>query len=765
MFSFLKQNNIAKKIIIVFLLFSFWGGVGVSLVEANPQNQNTGANNQQFPGTNISTKSDFSCGLGDFGCYLAELSASFFAFVAKMLAATGMLFNEVLKFTVFDMSKNIYGENTSGKSYIEEIWVVFRDIGNILIIFVLIYTGIKVIIKGNTGEAKNVPLVLIVALLINFSLYFTKLFVDVSNAITLNIYSALSNDSIQNPKIGITGTIVYVLNFQDLLNLKDSKKEEIDQLRTSILGNQPKSVWGRIWTPIKSLEEMGAESAIRAELGTTWSGLIVSFLAGSLVILVITIIFLIMSLFLISRFVVIILLLFSSALAVGSVVLPQLRTKIWDKWAGVLISQLTFPIVFMIMILITLKILSVIQIGGQSNFDAMWTNGITTAVVFNTLFPYILAVTLLIYSIVLAKSSAGKAGGYASSVTGFIGGAALSTTAFAGRKVLGGAVGGALSGETAKRLASSNSFAGKLVGSAALVTGAKLKSSTFDPRNVSGVSKIVGVTKLDKLGVSFGKGTTKTTDSVIKEKEEKAKKILEERIKRREFSASEIQEEKKAIEKAENKKVYTGTNTEIDGKTIEEIKKIQEAKQQELTALQEKEKGEQQIIQKEQENIKVQRDILDDLERIQKLGVSLTPEQINQRDWSIASMDKSRQTIADKQIDIDQIKTQMEKPKKELEQITEDIKPIFAQFEKRRERMENMSKDKIREGYLENATKGFLPPIATNWRSNRVAKEMLIKARKGESTAEKLEKLLSERQAEKDKEKKPAPPTPPPTTP
>ncbi|MDE2116831.1 MAG: hypothetical protein KGI79_03070, partial [Patescibacteria group bacterium] len=63
-------------------------------------------------------------------------------------------------------------------------WVIIRDIANICFIFILIYISITTIVQGtnaNFGIKNMLTKVIIAAILINFSLFFTKVIVDVSN--------------------------------------------------------------------------------------------------------------------------------------------------------------------------------------------------------------------------------------------------------------------------------------------------------------------------------------------------------------------------------------------------------------------------------------------------------------------------------------------------------------------------------------------------------------------------------------------------------
>jgi len=77
---------------------------------------------------------------------------------------------------------------------VNTIWEMIRDMFNILFIFSLIYIGIKTILDSTeTGTKKLLGGLIIAALLINFSLYVTKVIVDISNFTAIQVNSMASS--------------------------------------------------------------------------------------------------------------------------------------------------------------------------------------------------------------------------------------------------------------------------------------------------------------------------------------------------------------------------------------------------------------------------------------------------------------------------------------------------------------------------------------------------------------------------------------------
>ena len=76
---------------------------------------------------------------------------------------------------------------------INSMWSIIRDSMSIIIIFVLLYASITMIIGLNEQKIKTLLVrVVLAGLLINFSLFFTKLIIDASNIIAIYIYNQIA---------------------------------------------------------------------------------------------------------------------------------------------------------------------------------------------------------------------------------------------------------------------------------------------------------------------------------------------------------------------------------------------------------------------------------------------------------------------------------------------------------------------------------------------------------------------------------------------
>ncbi len=89
--------------------------------------------------------------------------------------------------------------NGSLGAVVNALWTVVRDLFNILFIFSLVWIGLKTILSADdTGTQRALGWLIVAALLINFSLYFTKVIVDVANYTAVAIHSVATQ--------GIKGT-------------------------------------------------------------------------------------------------------------------------------------------------------------------------------------------------------------------------------------------------------------------------------------------------------------------------------------------------------------------------------------------------------------------------------------------------------------------------------------------------------------------------------------------------------------------------------
>lgn len=117
-----------------------------------------------------------------------------------LVVATGSLFDWIFYFLVIDFSGTLT-QKLNMTDGIERAWMAFRDIANILIIGILVYIAINIILGTHEfGDKKLIGRVIMVAVLMNFSLFFARFIIDVSNLAAGQFYRSMveSNMLIQN---------------------------------------------------------------------------------------------------------------------------------------------------------------------------------------------------------------------------------------------------------------------------------------------------------------------------------------------------------------------------------------------------------------------------------------------------------------------------------------------------------------------------------------------------------------------------------------
>lgn len=94
-------------------------------------------------------------------------------------------------FIYYSISSQAY---TNG--FIDKAWATVRDISNIFFIIALLYIAFKTVLDMGGHNKKLIGNIIIFALLINFSLFATKVVIDVSNVLTMVFYAQI--DAVNN---------------------------------------------------------------------------------------------------------------------------------------------------------------------------------------------------------------------------------------------------------------------------------------------------------------------------------------------------------------------------------------------------------------------------------------------------------------------------------------------------------------------------------------------------------------------------------------
>ncbi len=413
----------------------------------------------------------------------AELLIALSVGVTKLVSIAGYIFDEAIKVTTTypAWGASIYGA-----------WKIIRDFTNIILVFSLLYLGIKTIYEGQGfADKKTLAGIIIAAILINFSFFFVK---DVA----FNLSNTLGLQVLQNVRSAANDS--YSAGLMDLISPQT--------LMSNVL-TSARSGWATLFA---SAGQLILFSAITLSLGLIFVGV---------------------ALMLIYRFIIFIILMISSPLGFVSTQIPWLK-QYGTQWS----TQLKQQVVFFPAFTLTLYIVLYICIGIAGTITPTIVAGAansTTNPIFDFIFKFILIMGFMIGLMILpAKMGVAGAGlmdRAGKNVTQRIrniprrtaqlgGQAAASGTARAARYVGGGLIGSKLlQGNTMKKMSTSNNGIARFVGQTAVKSGEGLRNQTFDVRNTKAGAKL-GIGK----GIEgWGKAVDKEKTEYLKTKEKEKK--------------------------------------------------------------------------------------------------------------------------------------------------------------------------------------------------------------------------------------------------
>ncbi len=493
-----------------------------------------------------------------------------------LLALAAFVLELVIDITIVKMRLIIEGgPGYTGIQAINLAWRTIRDVANILFVFVLLLVSIN-IIMGSWGSGPYnkslIPKIIIAALLINFSLMFTKVVIDVSNLTAYEFYKAAANIKGQGEKpklFGIVPTTGLTTSIMNGLNM------------TRILGDE-----GKVSTLQASADAFkGVKVGVYALFST---------LLGIVTVLVAAFVLFAMAVMLLVRFVMFIILMITSPIAFIGELLPQLK-KHSEKWWKALADQATFAPVFFVLILIVILVINDkgFSEGIQGAIQAQGGGaGAALANLVAVVVQYIIVIGLLIVALVASKQTANMSG---NAVAKWTGKAAFGGAAAVGRNTFG-RLGNRMAnsswlGEQAKRGGASGSLAKGL-----LLSGDKLRTSTFHAGGIMDVGSdgilggagnkggLVGARKaraeaIEKRGKIYAPAmAVGEQNKIIKD----AKKKRDEAIARGDWDTHMKEQEQEKISAAQQTlKEIRGEKTEAHKKLAEETQKLTDAQRRE----------------------------------------------------------------------------------------------------------------------------------------------------------------------------------------
>ena len=476
--------------------------------------------------------------------------------VSAITYLSGTILNVIIKFTVVQMKS---GVEAAG---IDSAWAVIRDVANMGFIFILLYAAIMTIIGKGQDNKQLIVNTVVAAILVNFSLFFTKLIVDAANMLAMLFYGAM--------------------------------------VPASALSTDPSTLFEKTGLANSLMEPLKIQSIWQAAGNITGTQLLLIGVLGSVFALIAAFVFFAVSIMFVIRFVVLLFVMVLSPIVFLASILP-LTKKYRDQWWETLSGQAFFAPIYFFLTWVVLYISQ--QLAGRLGTADLSTALVGTAstktieggatmlamtppapetigVVIN----FMIIITLLVTSLVIAKEWANKAGGGVSKLTswatGLAGGATMGMAGRFGRGTLG-AAGSALGDSEKLKSAAAKGGATGMAARLALVASRKTAGASFDFRG-TGLGGTLDAGKAQKGGYAedlkksaerkkkFGE-SLKPSDIVMDEADQTLENIKETDENSAEFREKWTTERQKQREKLE--KMVERRNISTDAGERQELTK------------------------------------------------------------------------------------------------------------------------------------------------------------------------------------------------
>jgi len=606
-----------------------------------------------------------SCTLNPFDCALRNLVlfvvSTVLQLVSLLTGLSGIVLNGIIYYTVVDVSNN-YTKLTS----INVAWGTIRDIANMGFIFVLLYAAIQTILGIGSDTKKLIVRIVIVAILINFSLFFTKIIIDISNVLALLFYDAIApgaaSAGFSLTQTGLSNAFMQHLTLQSLY-----------------------------------------QTTASLNLGPT--EIITIGVMGSIMLLVAAFVFFAAAIMFVIRYVILILVLILSPLAFMGWVLPGLK-KYWDQWWNALSGQAFFAPIYFMLTWISLQVLKGIMgsFGAPPSGAAAGLSGLAISGnqvnldpgTFAMFINFIVVIVFLITALIVAKEWANKVPGGINKLTSLAMGGAIGGAALVGRHTIGRGAAAIADSERLKEIQEKGGAKG-MAARLTLAAGRKTSESSMDIRGVGlGIGGAMGA---GKAGGKSGFADFRKKQAEAAEKRAKGLGPSQETLDQAEQEV--IRAERTGIEtrikaakarldqlKGVDKKEADKRKREVENRNKENIERdpiVQQAKKAEEEAR----KKEEQIISNDP-ILKKEKELEEEVKKKEaEMNATLIPELKTQR----------REELELKKRELETAKTASEARKKQIE---EEIKVLKQGAESaktaaqaRRSEMETASKAEV----------------------------------------------------------------------
>ena len=399
---------------------------------------------------------------------------------AWLLGVAALALNYAVYYTVVTMGDYVHNLAAIGVT-----WRILRDIGNIMLIFGFLAAGITTILNVSWygGGKKMIPMLLVAAVFLNFSLFISEAIIDTGNLFATQFYTQINGGTLPT---------------QASLSASSVASEGISNKIMSQLG-------------LQTLYGQARDSTVVFKGANPW---FIGFM-GILLFLVTAFVMFSLAFILIARFVVLLFLIILAPVGFAGLAVPKLANTASKWWSALFEQTITAP-VLLLTLYIALAVITDAQFltlaGGKPDWTGTMTGNLTgfAGVLLSFLVAMGLLLAVTIFSKKLSAFGAGWASKSAGSLTFGLTAAGMRTTAGWGS-------------QAASQAIRRSKFGSTKLGRVAATTFDKGAKATFDMRNVGigGGLKGIGV----DAGASQAGGYRARVEKNAKAHEEYAKSL------------------------------------------------------------------------------------------------------------------------------------------------------------------------------------------------------------------------------------------------
>lgn len=313
---------------------------------------------------------------------------------AWLLGVAALTLNYAAYYTVVTMGSYVHNLSAVGVT-----WRILRDIGNIMLIFGFLAVGITTILNVDWygGGKKMLPMMLVAAVFLNFSLFISEAIIDTGNLFATQFYKQIVGGTL--PTQSSSGLLT-VTTTSGAVNLNPSN-EGISNAIMSKLGLQTIYGNGR------------ADPAIFND-GSPW---LIGFM-GIILFIIAAFVMFSLAFVLIARFVVLIFLIILAPVGFAGLAVPMLAKRAGQWWNKLFEQTITAPIL-LLMLYIALAVITDQQFlmgsSGGNIANRAWTGliaNVNIAGFASILLSFLVAMGLLLVVVIQSKnlSAFGAAG-------------------------------------------------------------------------------------------------------------------------------------------------------------------------------------------------------------------------------------------------------------------------------------------------------------------------------------------------------------------